>query len=79
MDLREVLNTHFKDQGVDVNLRDEDIPMDMVVLIRVQRLKDSADALVVAATDNLGGIVQYGIVQSAVLHLQSWMLGGEED
>lgn len=64
---------------VELDLEDGDIVTDIVALIRVQRLTDTDDALITAATETTGGIVQYGILRSAVLQAERWMAWGDGD
>ncbi|KAB2808326.1 hypothetical protein F9L07_22690 [Pimelobacter simplex] len=64
---------------VDLNLEDGDIVTDLVALIRIQRLTDTDDALIIGATDTTGGIVQYGIVRSACLQVEQWMTTEHDD
>ena len=60
----------------DVEIQDGDIPTDLISLSRVVRLTDTDDALLIGSSD-MGGIVQYGIVRSACLQVEAWMVGGE--
>ena len=55
---------------IDLDLEDGDIVTDLVALIRIQRLTDTDDALVIGATETTGWIVQYGIVRSACLQVE---------
>jgi hypothetical protein len=58
---------------LDLEIHDGDIVTDIVMLVRVARLTDTDDALVIGATEATGGIVQYGIVRSACLQVEQWM------
>lgn len=75
-DLREVL----ADLGpIDLELEDSDIITDVVAIIRVQRLSDTDDAIIIGATGNMGGVVCHGMLSSALLLHQQWMTNGPED
>ncbi len=64
---------------VDIEIHDGDIVTDIVMLVRVARLTDTDDALVIGATEATGGIVQYGIVRSACLQVEQWMTTSPDD
>lgn len=75
-DLREVL----EDLGpIDVEIEDGDIITDLVVLIRVQKLDDTDDCLVIGSTENTGGIVCSGMIHAARLQHDKWMTEGEDE
>lgn len=64
---------------MDVDLADGDIVTDVVTLLRVQRLTDTDDALIIATTEDTGGIVQYGIVRTACVQVEKWMAWPDGD
>jgi hypothetical protein len=64
---------------LDLDLADGDIVTDVVTLLRVQRLTDTDDALIVATTEDTGGLVQYGIVRAACLQVEKWMAWPDGD
>lgn len=64
---------------IDLELDDGDIVTDVITLVRVQRLTDTDDALIIGATETTGGIVQYGIVRAACLQVEDWMINGAGD
>lgn len=73
------LIAHDQRHDIDLDIIDGDIVTDLVTLVRVQRLTDTDDALVIGATDTTGGIVQYGMVRAAVLQVEDWMVNGIPD
>jgi hypothetical protein len=64
---------------LDLDLADGDIVTDVVTLLRVQRLTDTDDALIIATTEDTGGLVQYGIVRAACLQVEKWMAWPDGD
>lgn len=73
----DVLQEVEPDMMIDVE--PGDIVTDIVVLARVQRLDNTYDALLISATDNTGGMTQYGITCCAKLQMEDWMLNGAGD
>lgn len=63
----------FDMDGYD--LREGEIVTDVLVIMRFQRLDDTDDALIIAASTNTGGIVCHGMLTSAVIQHTEWMTG----
>lgn len=78
MRLSELIATDDR-YDVDVDLADDDIVTDVIALVRVQRLADTDDALIIGATETTGGIVQYGVIRAACLQVEDWMVNGAGD
>ena len=76
MDARQVFAEHY-DEEIDIDLEDDDIITGVVVLVRVQRLTDTDEALLIGVNGSMGGITQYGMVRSAVLQVENAMLNPE--
>lgn len=64
---------------IDLDLADDDIVTDVIALVRVQRLADTDDALIIGSTETTGSIVQYGIIRTACLQVEDWMVNGAGD
>lgn len=77
MKLSELLAAN-PDLDVDLELEEGDIVTDLMALVRIQRLSDTDDALVIGSSKHSGGIVQYGLVQAARLQIEDWMVHGDE-
>lgn len=61
-------------QPIEVDIEDGDIITDVIVLIRVQTLESTDDSLVIGSTPHTGGIVCHGILTSAVIQHELWMV-----
>lgn len=61
-----------------LELEPEDIVTDIVALIRVQKLDDTDDALIICSSTNTGGIVCHGILTVGVLQHTQWMTIGDD-
>lgn len=76
VDVREVL----ADLGpIEVEVEEGDIITDLMVLIRVQKLQDTDDALVLGNMEHTGGIVNYGMIMAAKLQMEKWMTEPQEE
>ncbi len=64
---------------VDLDVVDDDVVADVMVLLRVVRLTDSTDAIVIGSMDTTGGVVQYGMLRAANLEIERAMWNGTED
>ena len=68
------------DLDPDIDVFEEDVVTDVLIAMRAVQMADeqTTDALVLAASDNTTGIIQYGIVCAAKLELDRLMTDGED-
>jgi hypothetical protein len=72
-DLTALLADHA---SIDVELEDGDIVTDVVILMRVQRLDDTEEHLVVTGSEHTGAITRLGIVEAAAMRVRRWLVTG---
>lgn len=57
------------DLDVETFVTDGDIVTDLIIIARVQRLTDTADALCIGSTNHTGHIVWLGMLHKALLQM----------
>lgn len=77
MDIRDWLEENPSEK-ITLDVREGDVVTDMVVLVRLQRLDSTNDALIIGCTENTGGIVQLGLIATAHIQVEDWMTHGDE-
>lgn len=78
IDLRELLKAQSVGK-IELDLEDDDIVTDVLVLVRIQKLSDTDDQLVIGVTENTGGIVAHGMLTCGVIQSEQWMTSGGDD
>lgn len=64
---------------VELDLEDEDIVVDVVVIVRCQRLEDSEEAVLYSANESISGSTQLGLLQHSTDSMREYLLHGEPD
>ena len=57
-------------------LDEGDIVTDLIVIARSQGLDSSDDSILIAISDNTGGVTAHGMLTSAVVLHTGWMVAG---